>query len=42
MKKKCDDPLGEFDSDEDEEGVYQVKDQKIGIVDPKLPNVPMK
>ena len=22
MKKKCDDPLGEFDSDEDDEGVY--------------------
>ena len=22
MKKNCDDPLGEFDSDEDEEGVY--------------------
>lgn len=38
MKKKCDDPLGEFDSDEDEEGVYQVKNQKIGIYDPKLPN----
>ena len=25
MKKKCDDPLGEFDSDEDDEMVYQVK-----------------
>ena len=25
MKKKCDDPLGEFDSDEDEESVYEVK-----------------
>ena len=37
MKKKCDDPLGEFDSDEDEEGVYQVKNQKIGIIDPKMP-----
>ena len=22
MKKNCDDPLGEFDSDEDDEGVY--------------------
>ena len=39
MKKKCDDPLGEFDSDEDEEGVYTVKNQKIGIVDPKLPGI---
>ena len=38
MKKKCDDPLGEFDSDEDDEMVYQVKNQKIGIVDPNLPN----
>ena len=37
MKKKCDDPLGEFDSDEDDEMVYQVKNQKIGIIDPKLP-----
>ena len=25
MKKKCDDPLGEFNSDEDEEPVYKVK-----------------
>ena len=25
MKKKCDDPLGEFDSDEDDEPVYKVK-----------------
>ena len=22
MKKNCDDPMGEFDSDDDEEGVY--------------------
>ena len=29
MKKNCDDPLGEFDSDEDEEPTYQVKNQKI-------------
>ena len=36
MKKNCDDPLGEFDSDEEEEGVYQVKDNKLEFVDPKL------
>jgi len=29
MKKNCDDPLGEFDSDEEEEGQYQVKDNKL-------------
>ena len=29
----------EFDSDEDDEGVYTVKNQKIGIVDPNLPGV---
>ena len=34
MKKNCDDPLGEFDSDEDEDGVYEVKNNKLLLVDP--------
>ena len=29
MKKNCDDPLGEFDSDEDEESVYAIKNNKM-------------
>ena len=36
MKKNCDDPMGEFDSDDDEEGVYQVKGGKTMIMDPKM------
>ena len=36
MKKNCDDPLGEFDSDEDDEGVYQMKNNKVVVVDPML------
>ena len=36
MKKNCDDPLGEFDSDEDDEGVYQMKNNKVVVVDPLL------
>ena len=36
MKKQCDDPLGEFDSDEDEEGVYTIKNNKMVIADPNL------
>ena len=33
MKKKCDDPLGEFDSDEDEEAEYKVKGNKLVLDD---------
>ena len=29
MRKNCDDPLGEFDSDEDEEEFYQIKNNKM-------------
>ena len=29
MKKGCDDPMNEFDSDQDDEGVYQVRDNKL-------------
>ena len=36
MKKNCDDPMNEFDSDEDEEGVYQVRDGRLKYADPKL------
>ena len=36
MKKKCDDPLGEFDSDEDDEPEYKVKNQKVVMHDPNL------
>ena len=36
MKKNCDDPMGEFDSDDDDEGVYQVKGGKTMIMDPKM------
>ena len=35
MKKNCDDPLGEFDSDEDDEGVYAIKNNKMIITDKK-------
>ena len=35
MKKNCDDPLGEFDSDEDDEGVYAIKNNKMVITDKK-------
>ena len=31
MKKNCDDPLGEFDSDEDDEGIYKIKNNKMII-----------
>ena len=31
MKKNCDDPLGEFDSDEEEEQVIAVKGNKMVI-----------
>ena len=36
MKKKCDDPLGEFDSDEDDEPEYKVKNQKVVMHDPNM------
>ena len=36
MKKNYDDPLGEFDSDEDDEGVYQMKNNKVFVFDPML------
>ncbi len=36
MKKNCDDPLGEFDFDEDDEGVYQMKNNKVFAFDPML------
>ena len=36
MKKNCDDPMGEFDSDEDEEGVYQVKGGRTMLMDPRM------
>ena len=38
MKKNCDDPLGEFDSDEDDEGVYKIKNNKMIIADKGLEN----
>ena len=30
MKKNADDPMGEWDSDEDDDGQYVVKDNQIG------------
>ena len=36
MKKNCDDPLGEFDSDEDDEGIYKIKNNKMVIADTGL------
>ena len=36
MKKNCDDPLGEFDSDEDDEGIYKIKNNKMIIADSGL------
>ena len=36
MKKNCDDPMGEFDSDDDEEGVYQVRGGRTMIMDPSM------
>ncbi len=38
MKKNCDDPMAEFDSDDDDDPVYVVKDSKITMMDPKLPH----
>ena len=38
MKKNCDDPMGEFDSDEDDDGVYQVKGGKTMLMDPNMLN----
>ena len=38
MKKNCDDPMAEFDSDDEDDPVYIVKDSKITMMDPKLPH----
>ena len=36
MKKNCDDPMGEFDSDDEEEGMYQVRGGKTMVMDPLM------
>ena len=36
MKKNADNPMGEFDSDEDDEGVYQMRGGKMVVADPNM------
>ena len=38
MKKNCDNPMGEFDSDEDDEPQYAMKGGKISLVDTNMKN----